>query len=278
MSKLKETYRIQIDGQTYSVEDPVITGLQLLDLVGKRPADEYLVFQLLQGGQLEEIRLDETTDLRKPGLERFITFQSDRSFRLVIDGRRFEWGRPLINGLELKKLAGVDPATYGIWLEVRGAEDRAIADNELVDLQQPGAERFFTGKKTTTEGNSFLPVKDREYLAGRGLQFDEIVDGSNKGVIIRGFPLPSGRFDVGQADLLILLPFGYPDTPPDMFFVLPWIKLAQIAKYPKAADQPFPFNGQQWQRWSRHNNEWRPGVDGIWTMLKRVEHALEVAA
>jgi len=235
-------------------------------------------FQVLQGGQLEEIRLDETADLRKPGLERFITFQSDRSFRLVIDGRRFEWGRPLINGLELKQLAGVDPATYGIWLEVRGAEDRAIADNELVDLQQPGVERFFTGKKTTTEGNSFLPAKDREYLTGRGLQFDEIVDGSNKGIIIRGFPLPSGRFDVGQADLLILLPFGYPDTPPDMFFVLPWIKLAQIAKYPKAADQPFPFNGQQWQRWSRHNNEWRPGVDGIWTMLKRVEHALEVAA
>jgi len=114
MSRLKETYRIQIDWQTYSVEDPAITGLQLLDLVGKRPADEYLVFQVLQVGQLEEIRLDETTDLCKSGLERFITFQRDRSFRLVIDGRRFEWGRPLINGLELKKLAGVDSATYGI--------------------------------------------------------------------------------------------------------------------------------------------------------------------
>jgi len=63
MSRLKETHRIQIDEQTYSVEDPVITGLQLLDLVGKRPADEYLIFQVLQGGQLEEIRLDETTDL-----------------------------------------------------------------------------------------------------------------------------------------------------------------------------------------------------------------------
>jgi len=124
-------YRIQIDEKPYIVNDPVITGLQLLDLVDRRPADEYLIFQVLQGGQLEEIRLDETTDLRKPGLERFITFQSDRSFRLVIDGRRFEWGRPLINGLELKQLAGVDPATYGIWLEVRGAEDRAIADNEL---------------------------------------------------------------------------------------------------------------------------------------------------
>ena len=111
-------YRIQIDEKPYIVNDPVITGLQLLDLVGKRPANEYLIFQVLQGGQLEEIRLDETTDLRKLGLERFITFASDRSFRLVIDGRRLEWGRPLLNGLELKKLAGVDPATYGIWLEV----------------------------------------------------------------------------------------------------------------------------------------------------------------
>jgi hypothetical protein len=92
-------YQIQIDEKPYIVNDPMITGLQLLDLVGKRPADEYLMFQVLQGGQLEEIRLDETTDLHKPGLERFITFESDRSFRLVIDGRRFEWGRPLIDGL-----------------------------------------------------------------------------------------------------------------------------------------------------------------------------------
>ncbi len=149
---LAERYVIRIDNQRHVVNDPVITGTQLLEKAGKRPVDEFLMFQLLHGGQLEEIRLDETVDLRQSGTERFITCQSDRSFRLVIDGRRFEWGKPLILGLELKRLAGVDPASYNVWLELRGADDRPIADNEFVDLQAQGVERFFTGKKTTTEG------------------------------------------------------------------------------------------------------------------------------
>jgi hypothetical protein len=106
----------------------------------------------LQNGQLEEIRPDETVDLRKPGIEAFITWQSDRSFRFVIDGRKFEWGIPLITGLKLKQLAGVDSQSYGVWLEVRGKEDRPVGNEESVDLQAPGVERFFTGKKTTTEG------------------------------------------------------------------------------------------------------------------------------
>jgi hypothetical protein len=147
-----QNYRIKIDEEIFAVADPVITGLQLLDTAGKRPSDEYLIFYLLPGGQLEEIRLDETVDLRQRGIERFITWRSDRSFRFVIDGRRFEWGAPLITGLKLKQLAGVDPQAYGVWLEVRGGEDRPVDNAETVDLEAPGVERFFTGKKTTTEG------------------------------------------------------------------------------------------------------------------------------
>ncbi len=125
---------------------------------------------------------------------------------------------------------------------------------------------------------SFLPSNDRQYLENRGLHFEEVVDGTQKGIILREFPLPQSRFDTERADILILLPSGYPDAPPDMFYLLPWVKLVQNAKYPLAADQPFQFNSHNWQRWSRHNNEWRPGVDGIWTILKRIENALEVAA
>jgi hypothetical protein len=125
---------------------------------------------------------------------------------------------------------------------------------------------------------SFLPSKDRQYLDSRELVFEEVIDGSQKGILFRQFRLPSSKYDVSQADILILLPHGYPDVPPDMFFLQPWVRLVQSNNYPRAADQPFTFSGQSWQRWSRHNNEWRPGVDGIWTMLKRVEYALEVAA
>ena len=125
---------------------------------------------------------------------------------------------------------------------------------------------------------SFLPASDLKYLNGKGIVFDEIEDGGNKGIVLKNRPLPGDRYDSTQADILIILPSGYPDVAPDMFHLLPWVKLLSSNSYPKAADNPVQFGGKKWQRWSRHNKEWRPGIDGIWTMIKRVEDALEKAA
>jgi len=125
---------------------------------------------------------------------------------------------------------------------------------------------------------SFLPAKDLEYLESKTIVFEEHEDGGQKGLIFKAYSLPEGRFDSESADILILLPRGYPDVAPDMFYLLPWLKLKQSGRYPIKADHPVQFAGQTWQRWSRHNKEWRPGIDGIWTMLKRVDHALEAAA
>lgn len=123
-----------------------------------------------------------------------------------------------------------------------------------------------------------LPSQCRRYLDKRGVLFDEVEEDGHKAVVLKQFGLPTGRFDAPSADILILLPSGYSDSPPDMFYVIPWLKLMLSNRYPVRADQPFDFHGYRWQRWSRHNNEWRPGVDGIWTMLKRIETALESAA
>lgn len=122
---------------------------------------------------------------------------------------------------------------------------------------------------------SFLPDADRDYLASKEISFEEVDDGGKKAVILKEWPLPTGRFDEQAADVLIQLPSGYADVAPDMFYLLPWVKSASTNQYPPKADKPFNFAGRKWQRWSRHNNDWRPGVDGIWTMIKRIDHALE---
>ncbi|MCK5911078.1 MAG: multiubiquitin domain-containing protein [Caulobacter sp.] len=272
-------FEVAINDATHAFRDPVVTGEQILQAARQFPTDQHLVFQLLADGQLEELRLDETVDLREPGREKFITFKSDRSFRFTLDGRRFEWGLPFITGLQLKRLAGVDPNTYGVWLAQRVGDDRLIGNTEQVDLTAEGVERFFTGIDTTTEGSGpVLPPEDREYLEGQGIAFEERVEGGARAVILKAHSLPSGRFDTGAADILVLLPAGYPDCAPDMFYLIPWVRLAGSGRYPRAADQPHVFAGQRWQRWSRHNTAWRPGVDGIWTMLRRIERALEIAA
>lgn len=134
------------------IADPVPTGRQILESAGVHPIVEYSVFQLLTNGQIEGLRLDETTDLRARAVEKFIVFHSDRSFRFDLDGTVFDWGAGRICGRVLKTLAKVDPATYGVWQEVRGKDDLAIGDADFADLTNQGVERFFTGIVKTTEG------------------------------------------------------------------------------------------------------------------------------
>ncbi len=202
------------------------------------------------------------------------------TYHITVDNKAFDWHEPTITGDQVKHLAHAKP-DYGVWLVFKGPEeDEPIGDHQHVDLQKYRHARFITGPKKSTEGAPprFLPDRDREYLSGKGVAFEEIIDGGQRGVILRQYPLPTGVFDTPKADLLILIPPGYPDAPPDMFYTLPWVKLNGRNTLPRCADQPHAFAGQTWQRWSRHNNDWRPGIDGLWTMLKRVHCALEVAA
>nr|WP_172684936.1 E2/UBC family protein [Paracoccus marcusii] len=125
---------------------------------------------------------------------------------------------------------------------------------------------------------SLLPRQDRRYLEERGITVREVIEGAEKGVILAGITLPAGKYQVAQADILILLPPSYPEVAPDMFYAVPHLKLVVCQREPRCTEARHAFDSQIWQRWSRHNNHWRPGADGIWTMLKRVEEALEVAA
>lgn len=143
-----QNYQVQIDDKAYQISDPIVTGRQILETTGKKTVDEYLVFQELQGGQLEELRLEETIDVRKAGVEKFITQKSDRTFYFVVDGERRPWPLRFITGWEIKKRADVDPVTHLVRQELRNAPDRLVADCEKIDLDPEGVERFVTVPKT----------------------------------------------------------------------------------------------------------------------------------
>lgn len=79
-------------------------------------------------------------------------------YKLLINQKPYEVDDQFITGAQIKVLAG-SPANYGVWLKVNGPEpDEPIGDNQQVDLSQPGREHFFTGAKTTTEGNVFARI------------------------------------------------------------------------------------------------------------------------
>jgi len=132
------------------IEDPVPTGNQILDAAGIEAKVDYAVYQMLQDGLLKEIRPEEATDLRSSGVEKFLIFRTDRSFRFLLDDRDFDWGSSRISGLTLKKLAQVEPETTSVWFDVKGGTGTLIEDRELFDLSAPGVERFYTRPKCFT--------------------------------------------------------------------------------------------------------------------------------
>lgn len=271
--------RFTNDGLTFkdaSVADPIPVGGQILNAAGIRDIENYTLFAILPNGEFEDVRLDETFDLRGKGAELFAYFETDRSFNFTIEQRQMSWGKNLISGKALRNFAGVD-ARYTIYLEVRGGHDRPIADTDLVDLSGKGIERFITVVRETTEGLGALPSADRQFVEDHGLTYEVIGDAASSGVVIKNYPLPPGKFDHDTVDIMIQLPSGYPDASVDMFYTLPWIKLKVTGKYANCADQPHQFAGQNWQRWSRHA-EWRAGIDGVRTMVARAEFAFAKAS
>jgi hypothetical protein len=273
-------YRIKVADETLNfrpieLADAMPLGRHILDAAGARPVDEFSICAFLKNGEFEDLLLDKPFDLRGRGTEKFVYFRTDRLFKFTIDNKQLEWGKPFITGGIVRRLAGVD-GKYAIYLEVRGGQDIELADTDAVDLSKPGIERFITVLKETTEGLAALPDADRKYLDDHGLAHRLLTQGAQVGLVIEGFPLPAGKYDRDRTDLLIILPGGYPDACPDMFFTDPWIRL-KSGRFPDRADQAHQFGGKSWQRWSRHNGTWRPGVDGLHTMIARARHAIEGA-
>lgn len=74
--KRARRYRLRIDKEHYVSKEAELTGREILALAGKTP-DKYVLTQKIHRGGTVQIAADEKVDLRKPGIERFMTLARD---------------------------------------------------------------------------------------------------------------------------------------------------------------------------------------------------------
>jgi hypothetical protein len=141
---------INVDGTDHRVEHPVVSGRQVLEAAGKLPPDDFIVYWLGTDNVLQDLGLDQTVHLHEQHVERFLTFDNDRSFRFEIDGKREDWGCPNITEETLRKLASVG-TDVRVWLEQKDEPDRLISLGESVDLAVPGIEKFYLERVISVE-------------------------------------------------------------------------------------------------------------------------------
>jgi hypothetical protein len=122
-------------------------------------------------------------------------------------------------------------------------------------------------------GNHLLPEDDVRYLSAKGFKYEVRQNSGEIFVLIHEYPLPPCYTPTSCTLLIKLLP-GYPNTNPDMFWTTPGVRLTGGSP-PAAAEVLEVYDGNQWQRWSRHAQHWRPGVDSLQTKVRSVRTELE---
>lgn len=119
------------------------TGADILRSAG-RPVDaDQVVMQILHGGGLEDLGLDEAVDLALG--DKFVFGLGDRLFRYMLNGKQYIWPQRCISAHLILNLAGVDH-DHSVQL-IRDGAEVFLAPKEVVDLSQPGVEHLKTVKR-----------------------------------------------------------------------------------------------------------------------------------
>lgn len=96
-------------------------------------------------------------------------------------------------------------------------------------------------------------------------------------VTVREMTFPAG-WNRSSTDILIVVPPGYPVTPPDNFFVPAGLRLAG-GQVPGNYSESTRLLGKDWGQFSFHSQEWRPSPneadgDNLTTFIALVERRL----
>lgn len=207
----------------------------------------------------------------------------DQEYKFRVDKVLVTTQKEHLQGNEILTLAGMTPPqNFILQQKIKGRVVR-IGPNDIVDLTQPGVERFMTIPNEVTEGEASgtrrqfdLLTEDQEYLQSLGLQWETVQDSDvTRRVVIHGYPVPSG-YNIDKVSVFVYLPPNYPDVQIDMAYFLP--HLIRNDNKPIGALSNTAADGQTWQRWSRHrkaNNQWRIGEDNLSTHMALVTSWLE---
>jgi hypothetical protein len=76
-----------------------------------------------------------------------------KRYRIRVDDKHFVVEKPRITGREILTVAGkIPPESFILTMKVRGGGVKTIELNDVVDLTQPGVERFNTLPRQVQEG------------------------------------------------------------------------------------------------------------------------------
>ncbi|QDH78729.1 hypothetical protein FKX85_06635 [Echinicola soli] len=189
-----------------------------------------------------------------------------------------------VTGREILLLSDHTPPKNFI-LKIKGKNKRTIELDDIVDLTEPGIEKFIVYPASCTEGSPsprrdfHLFPDDQKFLSEKQYTWEAITEGRVNWILIKGFKLPNG-LNHASIDIAVKIPQQYPRAEIDMIFFPAKISRDNGREFSRQT--PTTFRGKHWYQWSRHRNKrispWKPGVDNLETHLDLMYHCLQQEA
>jgi hypothetical protein len=205
-----------------------------------------------------------------------------KHYAFRVDKDRIVVTTPTITGREILAKVDKTPEKYKLYQHKRGHQPIPIGPDHVVNLREPGVERFTTMARDTTDGREAvclrqdfrLPEADEAYVTGLNHPWEAVVDEKKQWLIVHDWLIPAG-YNHEKASLALLIPDNYADTQIDMVYFN--VMLARTDGRSINNLTTLKICGSDWQQWSRHRtgaNPWRAGVDDIASHLALVDEWL----
>lgn len=170
-----------LDFKAVHVVGATPTGSHILQATNLEASDDITLLAILAGGEFEEVLLDQQFDLRGRGAERFVAFRTDRLFKLTLNKRLIQWGRPDLHGAVLYQLART-AEHEAVFLQSQDGL-RLVERDEIIDLAAPGIEHFVTAPLSF---EIIVNTRPRSVVR-RKVTFEEVVQFAFPGAPTAGF-------------------------------------------------------------------------------------------
>lgn len=123
---------------------------------------------------------------------------------------------------------------------------------------------------------------DEDYQTLNELGISYVEDEGQRFLVFKSYPLPENLYEQIHCDVLVIIPTNYNQDGNDMFWTNPRLIRKDGRPIPNSENyrggDSRQFDGREFCRWSRHwrnpASRWRPGIDDITTILRRIEWAL----
>lgn len=75
-----------------------------------------------------------------------------KKFKFKIENETYEWDEQYITGQQVRSVGPGIPESMDLYLKVRGKPGRLVANDERIDLGDPGIEKFYSQEANSEAG------------------------------------------------------------------------------------------------------------------------------